>query len=350
MAGAGNKNRDRRFDSAFFWETARCFLDHELPMIRKKSPNTVASYRVSLNICLGYLEEGKGIRRKRVCFHDLDKKNLKDYLLWMAGEKEWSPKTCNLRMTAVRALLSYASEECMDITPVFISSKTIRGLDIPYGEIRYFQDSQIKALLDAPGKEKWSERRNRAMLILGYDAAMRVGELTGLKVGDLHLDAEIPYIQILGKGRKYRSVPVTKKTTEHLRGYLREFHEDACALSVPLFYAVTHGRIHRLSDDCIQKVLKKYTEKCRKEGMQMPDKVNFHMLRKTRAMSLYQAGCPLSYIQQMLGHENISTTTGFYAFVTLDTLSKALERANPDKENMEKVWKDKELSEALYHL
>lgn len=113
-------------------------------------------------------------------------------------------------MTAVRALLSYASEERMDI-PVLVSSRTIHGLNVPYGEIRYFEGSQIKALLDAPGKEKQSERRNRTLLILGYDAAMRVGELTGLKVGDLHLDAETPYIRILGKGEKYRSVPVMKK-------------------------------------------------------------------------------------------------------------------------------------------
>ncbi len=51
-------------------------------------------------------------------------------------------------------------------------------------------------------------------------------------------------------------------------------------------------------------------------------------IKKTRAMSLYQEGCPLFYIQQMPGHENISTTSGFYAFVTLDTLAKALERTN----------------------
>ena len=66
----------------------------------------------------------------------------------------------------------------------------------------YFEDDQIKALLDAPGKEKRSERRNQMLLILGYDAAMRVGELTGLKVGDLHLDAETPYTSMnVGKRR-----------------------------------------------------------------------------------------------------------------------------------------------------
>ena len=77
---------------------------------------------------------------------------------------------------------------------------------------------------------------------------------------------------------------------------------------------------------------------------------HYHMLRKTRAMSLYQEGCPLSYIQQMLGHKNISTTSGFYAFVTLDTLAKAMEQTNPEKENTGKNWKDKKIAEALYRL
>ena len=179
---------------------------------------------------------------------------------------------------------------------------------------------------------------------------MRVGELTGLKACDLHLDAEVPYIRILGKGGKYRSVPVMKKTVKHLRGYLREFHGDSHDPMAPLFYAVTHGIRHKLSDDCIQKVLKKYAKKCRNEGIPMPEDIHFHMLRKTRAMSLYQEGCPLSYIQQMLGHETISTTSGFYAFVTLDTLAKALERTNPDGRNTEKNWKEKKISEALYKL
>lgn len=350
MAGRNDKNNPKRFDSVFFWETARRFLDHELPKIRKKSGNTVASYRSSLNTCIDFLEEMKGICRERVCFNDLDRKSLKDYLVWMADIKSWSPKTCNLRLTAARALLSYASEECIDITPLFVSSQTIHSLNVPGGEIRYFEDHQIKALLDAPGREKRSERRNRVLLVLGYDAAMRVGELTGVKVHDLHLNAETPYIRILGKGEKYRSVPLMKKTVQHLRGYLGEFHGDLPEPDAPLFYAATHGVRHGLSDDCIQKVLKKYAEKCRNEGVPMPEDIHFHMVRKTRAMSLYQEGCPLSYIQQMFGHENISTTSGFYAFVTLDTLAKVLEQTNPDGGDAEKNWKDKKISEALYRL
>lgn len=330
------KNNAKNKDSVFFWETAGKFLNHELPEIRKKSPDTVSTYRISLNIYIDYLEAVKGMDRSKVCFNDFSKDNLKDYLLW--SETKWTAKTCNLRMTAIRSMLSFASEESVDITPVYMACKSVRGLKAPEVEIKYFEDYQLSAILDAPKVEKRTEWRNRMILILGYDAALRVGELITLKLADLHLEAEVPYISIIGKGSKHRNVPLTPKTIDHLNHYLKAFHADM-DLKRPLFLTSTHGSIHGLSDDTVQKVLKKYADQCREE-IHMPQEIHFHMLRKTRAMNLYQAGCPLSYIQQMLGHDNISTTSGFYAFATLSTLAKALEKANPlsssDKKKLER--------------
>ena len=74
----------------------------------------------------------------------------------------------------------------------------------------------------------------------------------------------------MGKGSKYRNVSLMNKTILHIKKYLKVFHP----------------------------------------GPDMPDHVHFHMLRKTRAMNLYQEGCPLPYIQQLLEHESISTTSG----------------------------------------
>lgn len=65
-------------------------------------------------------------------------------------------------------------------------------------------------------------------------------------------------------------------------------------------------------------------------------------------MDLYREGVPLTHIQQLLGHENISTTNGFYAFVTLDVLAEALETVKPD--DGVKSWSSPETLERLYRL
>jgi site-specific recombinase XerD len=341
------KNKAMNRDSAFFWNTAGCFLNNELPNIRKKSPNTVSSYRMSLNIYIDYLEAVKSHDHVDICFEDFSKDNLKGYLSWMYDTRGWCEKTCNLRMTAIRSLLSFASEESLDVMPVFMNSKAVKGFTSPVREIEYFEDYQLKALLSSAGTDKRSDRRNRMILILGYDAALRVSELISLKLENLHLTAEVPYLTIFGKGSKYRNVPLMEKTVLHLKKYMKEFHLEM-DLQKPLFYVKTHGINHCLSDDTIQMLLKRHTYQCR-DKIYMPEKVHFHMLRKTRAMNLYQSGCPLSYIQQLLGHENISTTSGFYAFATLKTLADAIEKTNPT-DSAEKCWKNEDTLKKLYRL
>ncbi len=83
----------------------------------------------------------------------------------------------------------------------------------------------------------------------------------------------------------------------------------------------------------------------------MPTKPHCHMIRKTRAMDLYQNGVPLPHIQQLLGHEDMSTTSDFYAFATLDTLSKSMKASNQGKDtDTIKKWKDKNILKAMYRL
>ena len=74
------------------------------------------------------------------------------------------------------------------------------------------------------------------------------------------------------------------------------------------------------------------------------------LIRKTRAMDLYKNGMPLSHIQQMLGHESISTTSGFYAFATVETLAKSLKKANKEENSEGKKWDNKEVLKKIYSL
>lgn len=334
-------------NSLAFWNLAKEYIHHYLPNIRKASSNTVTAYRDSVNHYISYLEQQMKITRKNISFADFDRSKLKDYVDWMLNERLLAPKTCNLRLTAIHSLLEYASNEHMELTATYVNACSVKGIKTSSSLIEFFESSQMSALLAVPNTSKKIERRNQMMLIVMYDLAARVSELLDLKVGSIHLSAEIPYITVYGKGRKYRNIPLMTKTQQHLVRYLNEFHTQQDKGSF-LFYAKSHGERHRLSSDTMETMLKRYTAKCASNGTIMPPKSYCHMIRKTRAMDLYQNGVPLTHIQQLLGHEQLSTTSGFYAFATLETLSKSI--INADDGMSIKTWNTPENLASLYSL
>ncbi len=189
------------------------------------------------------------------------------------------------------------------------------------------------------------------LLILLYDSAARAGELTALSLQELCLSAP-GHVRLTGKRNKARTVPLTEKTIEHLHIYLDEFHPNMATLPAtrPVFYSLHRGQPTALSVDTVAAVLKQAARIVRADCPSIPEHVHCHMLRKTKAMDLYQQGIPLPIIMRLLGHENASTTAAFYAFATLDMMREAINAATPaiNSPSIQRLTEDQ--LQALYSL
>ena len=324
------KRCDPNTDAPNLWSFARDYLHAYLPKARSLSPKTIEAYRISLECFLGYLAEADHVDRAQVSFDHFDRQHLKGWLAWMAEERHYAPRTIGLRLSAIKAFLAYCSHEDVTLVALHQAAKVLRAPASPRTPIEYLTEPETRAVLAAFTGATAKSRRNRMLLILLYDTAARVSELTDLTLHDLALTPP-GHVTLTGKGNKTRTVPLTDKTIAHLRVYLTEFHPNQTQLPAtrPLFYSLHRGQPTPLSADTVAAMLKAAAHPARTTCPTVPEHIHCHMLRKTKAMDLYQQGIPLPIIMRLLGHENTSTTAAFYAFATLDMMRKAVNAATP---------------------
>jgi integrase/recombinase XerD len=341
--------RYKRKKDKNFWLLARKFLHEYMPLVRNLSDKSVESYKQSLKSYLQFLEEEKFITNENVCFDCFSKNLVIEFILWLR-EANYSPKSINLKLIAIRSFLKYCGSEDVELLGVYSDVCTIRKMKEEKHPIQYLQPSATAAILSAFDTNTPKHRRNRMLLILLYDSGARVQELSDLNTSSLHLKEPNPYITLTGKRLKTRNVPIMEKTKKHLEVYLKEFHPKGT--EKPLFYSMLDGKPHRLSTDSISLILKFAANIARKTCDVVPQKVHCHLFRKTKAMDLYKNNVPLPFIMQLLGHESMSTTSGFYAFATLEMMSEAINKSAPKGlfNDKEKLWMRPEVRKVLYSL
>lgn len=324
-----------------FWKYIRSYLTIYLLKIRCLSPRTIDSYRQSITLYCSFLKEQDNLDFSKVSFEHITRDSVLKFIQWLRG-RDCGISTCNLRLSALKSTLKYCADEDISLYSVYQEVKRIPLMKAPGMPVKYMSESALKALLSQPDTRTVKGLRNRMMIILLYDTGTRVQELVDIKISDLHLEARNPFIIVTGKGSKTRSIPLMDKTVAHLKNYIQRFHTvSANGTSNPLFYSIRSGILHILSTDTVAIMLKNYGERARRTCHEVPERVHPHLVRHTRAMHLYQAGMPLSYIAEFLGHASINTTE-IYASASIEMLHKALKKADPELAYEIPLWKDEE--------
>lgn len=325
----------------------RDFLTVYLPEQRCCSPNTVKSYRETLNILLDYVIQVKNVPLRQITFATLDYHLVSDFLDWVEKERNCCILTRDHRMSCIRTFFKYAVNMEPTVTAFLIDLEKIPvKKDTKSKVMEFMSERALQAVLVQPDTGTKKGIRNLFFMILMYDTAARNQEMLDLKVKDVVTDAKTPCIYLTGKGRKRRIVPITQKTVQHFQRYVGLFHQEKNPDQF-LFYTTSKGGKHQMSDDNVARFLKQYGIAAKCSCNEVPEKIHPHMFRRTRAMHLYRAGMPLALLSEWLGHEDPETTL-IYAYADTEMKRKAIEQAtsasNPLNvgDSSASYWKDDE--------
>lgn len=182
---------------------------------------------------------------------------------------------------------------------------------------------EIDAMIKAVDLASKQGERNRAILETLYGCGLRVSELTNLKISDLYF--EEGFIRVFGKGNKDRLVPISPNTMKYITIYKNEIrvHKKVDPQAVDILFLNQHGR--QLTRAMIFTIVKSMAEKA---GIRK--NISPHTFRHSFATHLLENGADLRAIQQMLGHESI-TTTEIYTHLDRKFLTEVINRYHPRK-------------------
>ena len=298
------------------------FFADRLARQKKASPNTVAAYRDTCKLLLGFARQRTGKAPSRLSLADLDATLVGAFLQHLEQQRGNGAATRNARLAAIHSLFRYAAPRAPEHAVVISQVLAIPPRRRERAIVSYLTPEETDALLAAPDRKTWHGRRDYSLLLLAVQAGLRVSELTGLARQDVHLGAG-PHVRCHGKGRKDRATPLTSQTVKVVKTWLAECGPEP---DMPLF-PTRAGR--RLSRDAVERLVAKHAATATGNCPSIKEKnVTPHTLRHTAAMSLLRAGVDTSVIALWLGHEDAETTQ-VYLHADMTIKEQALARVQP---------------------
>lgn len=280
----------------------QAYFTDRLMTQRQASPHTIAAYRDTFRLLLRFAHKQTGKQPFQLDIEDLDAPLIGAFLTHLEQGRGNSPRTRNARLGAIHSFYRYAALEHPEHAHTIARIMAIPTKRHQRNTVSYLNTGEITALLAAPDPRTWLGRRDHALLVLMIQTGIRVSELTGLRIGDVHLGVGA-HIRVTGKGRKMRSPTLTHETVAVIRAWLTERHGQP---DQPLFPTRQGGPLSRYTVGAI------VTRHASTAAVDCPTltakRTTPHTLRHSNAMLLRAKGVDIATIALWLGHETTQTT------------------------------------------
>lgn len=295
-----------------FNESINGFIDY-LKIEKDASPYTIEFYKKDIETFIIFLntEDIKALK-------DVDNIVVRVYLTKLY-DKNLSRRTVSRILSCLRSFYSFLEREgLVKLNPFLHVNLPKQSTLIP----NFFYEEELNELFNANDLSDPLGQRNQALLEILYGTGMRVSECTNLKIDSI--DFSIGTVLVMGKGRKERYIPFGEYAKDALITYINEGRETLCAKSNnPSQCVFLNARGNPITARGVRFVLNKIVEDASSTVSIHP-----HKLRHTFATHLLNEGADLRTVQELLGHENLSSTQ-VYTHVTKDRLKEVYMNSHP---------------------
>lgn len=296
------------------WKQAQEDYKHYLKIERGLAENSIVNYLWDIEKLALFLKHNE-ISDSPI---KIQKETVRQFIYEIA--KIVNPRSQARIISGLKSFFNYlVFEDYRDDNPMDLIESPKIGRKLP----DTLSEDEINELINAIDLSKAEGERNRAMLETLYGCGLRVSELVGLRISDLYFKED--FIKVTGKGDKQRFVPISEINKKYITIYNKEVrvHQSIQKGFEDILFLNRRGK--QLTRAMVFTIIKQLAEK-----IELNKNISPHTFRHSFATHLLENGADLRAIQQMLGHESI-TTTEIYMHVDRTHLADVMNKFHPRK-------------------
>jgi integrase/recombinase XerD len=291
------------------WQTYVRQFEGYLKLERSLSKNTVSAYLNDIRKLADFSEHCGPL--------EVDEVQLQNFLEWI-NSLGMTPHSQARMLSGIKAFYKYLLlEDILKHDPSATLEGPRLGRKLP-DTLSFMEIEQLLLAIDMNTPEG---QRNRAMLEVLYSSGLRVTELTDLKLANVYVD--LGFLRIVGKGNKERLVPVGRDALKYMRLYLEGVRNHLTIQKGAEPYVFLNRRGGKISRITVFTTIKQLAEQ-----IGLKKSISPHTFRHSFATHLIEGGADLRAVQEMLGHESI-TTTEIYTHLDRDYLKQVIQDFHP---------------------